>query len=119
MSWIVRRSDSLSSPQPRPRVGLLTLGRTGGGRIPPNRERWPALGGLIGQFVEQVGAGLDSPMKVGKRELLVGAMKVIVALAPTQEQRVNSQVLFDKAHHRDRTAFAHEDRLGAKPLLDS
>ena len=42
-------------------------------------------------------AGLDAAMKIGEGKLLVGAMQIVVVLAPAQEQGVDAQVLLDQS----------------------
>ena len=56
--------------------------------------------------------------KSARRELLVGAVQVIVVLAPAQEQGVDPQVLLDQPHDGNRAPLADENRLGAEPGLD-
>ena len=57
-------------------------------------------------------------MEVGQGELLVGAVQVIVVLAPAQEQGVDAEVLLDEPHDRDRAALANEDGPVAEAGLD-
>ena len=66
----------------------------------------------------RVGAGLDAAVEVGEGELLVGAVQVVVVLAPAQEQRIDAQLLLDQPDDRDRAPLADEDRLGAEARLD-
>ena len=41
---------------------------------------------------QQVGAGLDAAVVVGEGELLVGAVEVVVVLAPADEEGVDAEV---------------------------
>src|SRR5271157_5277140 len=63
-------------------------------------------------------AGLDAPVKIGQRELLIGAVQVVVVLAPAKQERVNFQVLLEQPHNRNGASLADEDRLGAEARLD-
>ena len=63
-------------------------------------------------------AGLDAAVEVGEGELLVGAVQVVVVLAPAQEQGVDAQVLLDEPDDRDRAPLANENGPGAEAGLD-
>ena len=51
------------------------------------------LGGEFGEFVPQVGAGRDAAVVVGEGKLLVGAVGVVVVLAPAQQQHVDAELV--------------------------
>ena len=66
------------------------------------------------QLLPQPRAGLDAAMEVGQAELLVGTVRVVVVLAPAQQQDVGVQGLVEPGDDGDRAAFAGVDRRRPK-----
>src|SRR5437660_1700037 len=71
-----------------------------------------------GQLREQVGGGLDAAVEVGQGELLVGAVQVVVVLAPAEQQGVDAELGLEQADDRDGAPLADEDRPRAETGLD-
>jgi hypothetical protein len=57
-------------------------------------------------------------MKVSQRELLVGTVRVVIVLTPSEKQYIGVLCFMELGNYGDRSAFARVDRCAAKRMLD-
>ncbi len=76
--------------------------------------RFSTLNLDLAQLFPEMGAGFDAAMKIAEVEFLVRAVRVVVILAPTQQQRIDSQFFVKRRDDWNGATFADEYRWFAK-----
>ena len=82
------------------------------------RSRSTSRHGSSASSCEQVGARLDAAVEVGQRELLVGAVEVVVVLAPAQEQGIDARCCLSRPTTGIEPPSRMKTGLGAEARLD-